>query len=284
MDRKAFELGYLMGRAISRIRAIEVAAATRGLEASLAHIVSIDRMFTELLETLDLDEWEIWPLERPWWRFSSYKRVWMVLEYLPRSAEEAYETGIQHARKIAESMDQSGLHDVIQHLLESTPKGYGEERESLPPDVRWLADMLGMSPDEALNLIGGKLLPEEALRTLQEIGGSRGVFARFFGTPNPFATFRRKLLYLWRQLNSQKVRALWPKREGWGAALGGAILVGADIVKAVEGIAGLPSVGKVAGAIQAVYSVPEGLARIQRGIAVIRSQVRKENEGSAKGS
>ncbi len=274
MDKRAFELGYLMGRALSRIPDTRVAAATRGLEASLARIVSLDEMFTGLLEALEPGEWEVWRLEGPWWDFPPrywrhYGRAWIVLEELPRRAEEAYETGIQHARKIGESMGRSGLHDAVQDLLDSPPQGYGEERESVPPDVRRLGEVLGASPDEVIDLLGGQLTPQETLTLLREARGSRAVFARFLATPNPFTAFRRKLLSLWRRLTPQKVRELWPSRKGWGPALGGAVLVGADIVTAVGGIASWSAIA-VTGAIQSVYSIPEGIARMQTGIAEMR--------------
>lgn len=274
MDTRAFELGYLMGRSISRVHAADVAAATRGLEAAFGRIVSVADTFAEALETLGQEGWrELGTWEEAPRRQLPWPRDWperAVLEDLLRRAEGAYENAVEHARQIAEAMEAAGWHDAVQFLFEATPDGYGQERESVPTDVRRLADSLGRSAEEALDLIGGKLPPQAAVTIVREAGGSRSILARFLAMRNPFTTFlNRRVLLAWPGPSLERIRALWPSPEGWGPALGGAILVGADIVTVVEGVVQLSSLGSAAAAIQAAYSIPEGLARIQRGIAVM---------------
>ncbi len=275
MDRKAFELGYLLGRALSRGEAADIVAATRGVEAALRRILVVDEVFRAELETIPPDELKEMPfvlLEEGGVRWLPYyRRAWVVFVELPRSAEQAYEDAIRHVAIIQETMEKSGLHEVIAHLAQATPEGYGAEREWPPPDILRLAESLGTSIEEAVEVVGGRLSPQEAIAEVKRTG-SRSIFARFLSTPNPFTAFLSRVLHFRRKLTLEELRNLWPKREGWGAALGGAILVGADIVAAVEGVLEGPSLGGIAASIATVYSVPEGCARIRRGVERMRVQ------------
>lgn len=275
MDRKAFELGYLLGHALSRVEAEDIVAATRGVEAALRRILVVDEVFRAELETIPPDELKEMPFVllgegRVYW-LPYYRRAWVVFVELPRSAEQAYEDAIRHVAIIQETMEKSGLHEVIAHLAQATPEGYGAEREWPPPDILRLAESLGVSIEDTAELVGGRLSPQEAIA---EVGqrGSRNVFALLLRMPNPFTIFSNRIWRFKRELSLERVRSLWPRREGWGAALGGAILVGADIVAAVEGVLEGPSLGGIAASIATVYSVPEGCARIRRGVERMRVQ------------
>lgn len=290
MDQKAFQAGYLMGRALSQVRPSSVHAATQGLLTALTQIILIDRELTKRLEILDQEamrafiEWyrdlperlRRWPPRLYYY----YSDVWDVIVGLPLGAEQVYQRALQHATKIHLSMDQSGLHEVILQLAKTPPAGYGEERERVPPDIRWLAESLGASDEEVIDLAGGELRPQDALESLAQEGGSRSVFGRFLAMPNPFAVFRRKLMSLREHVTPQVLGKLWPRRSGWGPALAGATLVGVDIISATEGILSMSSLGTVASAIQAIYSIPEGVARIRRGVEKMRAQ---QKESDAQG-
>lgn len=277
MDREAFQLGYLMGRALSLIDAAGMTGATRGLEAAVTRILAVDRVVRAELENVQREELEWFEqlFHRPWpYLFPEYGRLWTLLVVIPRNAERAYEDAVQHAATIHGAMEQSGLHDVVAHVAEVQPEAYGREREWPPPDVHRLAESLGTSVEEAIELVGGKLTPQEAIAEVRQTG-SRNIFARLLSTPNPFTAFLSRVMSFRRGTTPEILRRWWPIKEGWGPALGGVVLVGADIVSAVEGLVGGSSLGGVAAAIQAVYSVPEGCARIQRGVERIRAQTKR---------
>lgn len=296
MDREAFELGYLIGLAVSKTRIPKVVGATRRLEETLRSLVEVDRAFVTMVgepltasaieEMKDLLELPAplvpyrlpLPPSWPFRRYAHYSardlslplRLLLMAEF----AGHVYDRSRDDVAAIQALVEAAGWHEAIRLLVPKELPGYGREREEVPPDVRRLAQSLGMSFEDALELLGGKITPHNVLRELREAeeeGGPSGVFHLLLEAPNPFRQFLQGLREVRVQLNRELLRRMWPRREGWGGALGGVVLAGADIVTVVE-TAWSTSPWSIAAAIQAAYSVPEGLARMRRGVRVMRQQ------------
>lgn len=271
MDRKAFALGYLLGSALSRVDRADIVAATRGVEVALSKIVVVDEVIRGELEGIPPDELAEWWLWLPPFLHRG-RIVWVVPLDLARIAEQAYQDAIRYAAMVDESMGKSGLHEVIGHVARETPKGYGAEREWPPPDIQRMAEGLGASVEDAVEVVGGRLSPQEAIAEVGQTG-SRNIFERLLSTPNPFTAFLRRVLrFNRRKLTAERIRKWWPSRQGWGPALGGVVIVGSDIVSAVKQVLGGFSLGEISEAIGALYSIPDGCARIQRGVERMRAQ------------
>ncbi len=274
MDEQAFKMGYLMGVALAHIRRDKVQSATAEVEVALPTIIAVDREFRGLLA-----EGPSQPLFRPrayLGRQAEERRQDILLADLQHRlyglaerGRETYQKAMDSARELYVAMEEARLHDAITAVASAPPEDYERGAEVVQEEVERLASSLGVDRQNGLGLIGDWQAPGEALNFVAS-KGSRGIFISLLAMKNPFSHVVDVLSG--GSVIRRSLESLWPRREEVGPVLAGLLLIGTDILSGVHSVLAEPSLVTAAAGIQAMYSIPDGLARIGRGVERLRER------------
>ncbi len=156
---------------------------------------------------------------------------------------------------------------MLDLLLEATPEGYevASGRGGVESHI-WPTTHSEFGFFWAAGFRAERIAAGEALRSMREGGGSKAILGLVSSGPNPY-----RLLMLRTGSFSGKgkfLESLGPA-GGWAQVVGGLVEIVADTILAVANLGGAGAPVGVAEGVAAAYSIPSGVARIQRGLLVV---------------